>query len=93
VFSGVMTSFLTCAREYAPAGRTGLSLGVVMLFGWLGMAVGAWQGGLFYDLCGDYFTSFANASVAGVVNLLVLALLYRLIAPAAQRYAAQSAGA
>jgi len=93
VFSGVMTSFLTCAREYAPAGRTGLSLGVVMLFGWLGMAVGAWQGGLFYDLCGDYFTSFANASVAGVVNLLVLALLYRLIAPAAQQYAARSAGA
>jgi MFS family permease len=93
VFSGVMTSFLTCAREYAPAGRTGLSLGVVMLFGWLGMAVGAWQGGLFYDLCGDYFISFANASLAGVLNLLVLALLYRLIAPAAQRYAARSAGA
>jgi MFS family permease len=93
VFSGVMTSFLTCAREYAPAGRTGLSLGVVMLFGWLGMAVGAWQGGLFYDLCGDYFVSFANASLAGVLNLLVLALLYRLIAPAAQQYAARSAGA
>jgi hypothetical protein len=76
----------------APAGRTGLSLGVVMLFGWLGMALGAWQGGLFYDLCGDYFTSFANASVAGVLNLLVLALLVRVTAPAAQRYAARSAG-
>ena len=75
VFSGTMTSFLTCAREYAPAGRTGLSIGVVMFFAWVGMAIGAWQGGLFYDLCGDYFTSFANASVAGVVNLLVLALL------------------
>ena len=93
VFSGVMTSFLTCAREYAPAGRTGLSIGVVTLFGWLGMAIGAWQGGLFYDLCGDYFRSFANASVAGVLNLLVLALLWRFTtAPAAQRYAAQSAG-
>jgi MFS family permease len=75
VFSGAMTSFLTCAREYAPAGRTGLSIGVVMFFAWIGMALGAWQGGLFYDLCGDYFTSFANASVAGVVNLLILALL------------------
>jgi MFS family permease len=74
-FSGAMTSFLTCAREYAPAGRTGLSIGVVMFFAWVGMALGAWQGGLFYDLCGDYFTSFANASVAGVVNLLILALL------------------
>ena len=75
VFSGAMTSFLSCAREYAPAGRTGLSIGVVMFFGWAGMALGAWQGGLFYDICGDYFVSFANASVAGVANLLVLALL------------------
>jgi len=98
VFSGAMTSFLTCAREYAPAGRTGVSLGAVMFFAWIGMALGAWQGGVFYDLCGDYFTSFANASLAGVVNLLVLALLYRLTgrrAPptAALRYAARSAGA
>jgi MFS family permease len=81
VFSGAMTSFLTCAREYAPAGTTGLSIGVVMFFGWLGMAFGAWQGGLFYDLCGDYFASFANASIAGVANLLVLALLYSYAAP------------
>jgi MFS family permease len=76
VFSGAMTSFLTCAREYAPAGRIGLSIGVIMFFGWIGMAIGAWQGGVFYDLCGDYFASFANASVAGVANLLILALLY-----------------
>ena len=75
VFSGAMTSFLSCAREYAPAGKTGLSIGVVMFFAWAGMALGAWQGGLFYDLCGDYFASFANASAAGVANLLVLALL------------------
>jgi predicted MFS family arabinose efflux permease len=76
VFSGAMTSFLTCAREYAPTGRTGLSIGVVMFFAWIGMALGAWQGGLFYDLCGDYFTSFANASIAGIANLLILALLF-----------------
>src|SRR6185503_16448373 len=49
VFSGAMTSFLTCAREYAPAGRTGVSIGAVMFFAWVGMALGAWQGGLFYD--------------------------------------------
>jgi MFS family permease len=77
VFSGAMTSFIMCAREYAPAGRTGLAIGGVMFFGWIGMAIGGWQGGLFYDLCGDYVTSFANASLAGVANLLILALLYR----------------
>ena len=74
VFSGAMTSFLSCAREYAPAGRTGLSIGVVMFFAWAGMALGAWQGGLFYDICGDYFASFANASAAGVANLLMTTL-------------------
>jgi MFS family permease len=94
VFSGAMTSFLSCAREYAPAGKTGLSLGVVMFFAWTGMALGAWQGGLFYDICGDYFVSFANASAAGVANLLVLALLllYVMRAPGGQRSAPRSAG-
>ena len=76
VFSGAMTAFILCARDYSPAGRIGLSIGVVMFFGWLGMALGAWQGGLFYDLCGDYIPSFANASAGGVINLLLLALLY-----------------
>jgi predicted MFS family arabinose efflux permease len=76
VFSGAQTSFLLCAREYAPARATGLSIGVVMFFAWIGMALGAWQGGLFYDLCGTYYESFANASLAGVANLLVLALLW-----------------
>lgn len=76
VFSGAMSSLIACGREYSPAGRTGLSIGVVMFAGWVGMAAGAWQGGLFYDLCGDYFQSFSNASFAGVVNLALLALLY-----------------
>jgi MFS family permease len=76
VFSGAMTAFILCAREYSPAGRTGLSIGIVMAFGWLGMALGGWQGGLFYDLCGSYGPSFANASFGGVANLLVLGLLY-----------------
>lgn len=76
IFSGAMTSFLVCAREYAPAAATGLAIGVVMFFAWIGMAIGAWQGGHFYDLCGDYYTSFANASLAGVANLVILAVLY-----------------
>jgi MFS family permease len=76
VFSGAMSSLIACGREYSPPGRTGLSIGVVMFAGWVGMALGAWQGGLFYDLCGDYFVSFSNASFAGVVNLLLLGLLY-----------------
>jgi MFS family permease len=76
VFSGAMTAFILCAREYSPPHRTGLSIGLVMFFGWFGMALGGWQGGVFYDLCGSYRPSFANASLGGVANLLVLGLLY-----------------
>jgi MFS family permease len=75
-FSGVMTAFIACAREYSPVGRTGLSIGLVMFFAWMGMAVGGWQGGVFYDICGNYRQSFSNASIGGVVNLAILALLY-----------------
>jgi predicted MFS family arabinose efflux permease len=85
VFSGAMTAFILCAREYSPPHRTGLSIGIVMFFGWLGMATGAWQGGLFYDLCGTYYESFANASLAGVANLLILALLFLHTTPATMR--------
>ncbi|HEX6363856.1 MAG TPA: MFS transporter, partial [Albitalea sp.] len=76
VYSGAMTAFILCAREYAPAGRTGLSIGVVMCFAWVGMALGGWQGGVFYDLCGEYGVSFVNASLGGVANLMVLGLLW-----------------
>jgi MFS family permease len=75
-FSGAMTAFIACAREYSPAGHTGLSIGIVMFFAWVGMALGGWQGGLFYDICRDYVLSFMSASVAGGVNLGILALLY-----------------
>lgn len=99
VFSGAMTAFILCAREYAPPGTIGRSMGIVMCFAWLGMALGAWQGGLFYDLCGTYFPSFANASLGGVANLAVLAVLYawtrpvRPAEPAAPRFAAPAGGA
>lgn len=82
MFSGSMTSLILCAREYAPLGRTGLYIGIAMFFGWVGMALGGWQGGLFYDLCGDYDTSFWNGGASGVANLVVLGLLWTLSRPA-----------
>ncbi|MEE8395283.1 MAG: MFS transporter [bacterium] len=75
-YAGVMTALILCARQWAPPGRTGFSLGLVAFFGWTGMAVGGWQGGLFFDLTGNYSQAFLNSSLAGVVNLAILALLY-----------------
>jgi MFS family permease len=75
-YAGVMTALILCAREFSPPRNTGLSIGLVAFFGWIGMALGAWQGGLFYDLNGDYGQAFLNSSIAGVINLLILGLLY-----------------
>ena len=75
-YAGVMTALILCAREFSPQRNTGLSIGLVAFFAWVGMALGAWQGGFFYDLDGNYLQAFLNSSIAGVVNLLVLALLY-----------------
>ena len=75
-YAGVMTALILCAREFSPQRNTGLSIGLVAFFAWVGMALGAWQGGLFFDLDGNYVQAFLNSSIAGVVNLLILGLLY-----------------
>jgi len=75
-YAGVMTALILCAREFSPQRNTGLSIGLVAFFGWVGMALGAWQGGLFFDLNGNYVQAFLNSSIAGIVNLLILGLLY-----------------
>ncbi len=75
IFSGVMTCIIICAQEFALAHRRGISLGIVGLFGWIGMGLGGWQGGFFFDLTGTYTVSYANAALAGVINLIILGML------------------
>ena len=74
-FSGVMTCIWVCVREMTPPKSGGLSLGIVSLFGWIGMGLGGYLGGLFFDLTGDYTFSYASAALAGVVNLMILGSL------------------
>ena len=75
-YSGVMTSFTVTVRELVPLRVRSTALGVVMGFAWLGMGVGAWQAGHFFDRTGDYTLSFANAAAAGIVNLILVGALW-----------------
>jgi MFS family permease len=75
-FAGVMTSLIICVRALTPLRQRGFAVGVVTLFGWIGMGLGGFQGGLFYDLTGNYSQAFANAGFAGVVNLAILGALW-----------------
>ena len=75
-FSGVMASFLICARRMVPPHVLARSMAIVGSAGWVGMGLGGWQGGLMYDLTGSYHWSFGNGSIAGLINLLILYLFY-----------------
>jgi MFS family permease len=75
-FAGVMTCLLICAREAAPMRLTGSATAIVSTAGWIGMGLGSWQAGYFYDLSASYFLSYANAAIAGIANLLVVAALF-----------------
>ena len=75
-YAGVMTTILVSVRVMTPLGKRASALGVVTLFGWLGHAIGGSQGGYFFDLSGDYTLSYANAALAGVVNLIIVGSLY-----------------
>jgi len=75
-YSGVMSSILVCVRMMVSARFSGRAMSITSFFGWSGMGLGGFFGGLFYDMNGDYYQSFAFASFMGVLNLLVLACFY-----------------
>jgi MFS family permease len=75
-YAGVMTGVLVTARSLTPAPQRAMLMGVILAFAWLGHGIGGFQGGYFFDLTGAYTTSFANAAVAGVVNLMLMGSLF-----------------
>ena len=58
-----------------PLQSGGVSLGIVTLFACIGMGLGGYQGGFFFDLTGNYTYSYANSAPAGIVNLMIVGSL------------------
>ena len=75
-YAGVMTGLLVTTHALTPAARRGAATGVILAFAWLGHGLGGYQGGLFFDLTGAYTISFANAALAGVINLIIVGALF-----------------
>jgi MFS family permease len=74
--AGVMTSLIICVRELTPGQFRGLSTGIVFMAAWVGMGLGGYQGGVFFDLSGAYVISYANAVIAGMINLIIVFSLF-----------------
>lgn len=75
-YGGVMTTILVTMQVLTPVARRASATGIVTMFAFFGHAAGGYQGGLFYDLMGNYGWAFANAGIAGILNLVVVGALY-----------------
>jgi len=75
-YSGVMSAILVCARMMVSANFAGRAMSFGSFFGWMGMGLGGFLGGYFYDLRGDYIWSYQFASAMGVINVIILLLLW-----------------
>jgi len=74
--AGVMTGLIVCVRELTPVHMRGMSTGIVFLTAWIGMGLGGYQAGYFFDLSGAYLISYGNAVAMGTVNLIIVGMLY-----------------
>jgi MFS family permease len=70
-----MSALLTI-RSLVPARIAGSAIGLVSMFGWIGMGLGGFLGGYLFDWTGNYRASFALAAAAGLINLCILTSLY-----------------
>jgi MFS family permease len=75
-YAGIIPAYQMTVRELFPAVEAGWRLPSVSFGGTLGMAGGAWLGGILYDSFGSYAPAFA---VGVVFNLLNIALLSTLL--------------
>lgn len=75
-YSGVMSSILVCVRMMVSARFAARAMSLTSFFGWSGMGMGGYFGGLFFDSRGDYDWSFAFAAFMGVINLIILSMFF-----------------
>lgn len=75
-YAGVMTGVLTTVRSLTPESRSASSTGIILAFAWLGHGLGGYRGGLFYNLTGAYTVPYANAALAGLLNLALVGGLF-----------------
>jgi MFS family permease len=71
-FGGIIPSYVLTVRELFPSSEAGWRIGTVLLFGLLGMALGAWMGGAIYDWFAYYKPAFAAGVAFNLMNLVFI---------------------
>jgi MFS family permease len=71
-FGGIIPSYVLTVRDLFPASGAGWRIGMVLFFGLVGMAIGAWMGGALYDWFADYKPAFVLGVLFNVLNLVLI---------------------
>ena len=72
-YGGVNVCYPVLVREHLPRAEGGRRLGVILLFGTLGMALGGWLAGHIFDTTGGYMLAFLAGAAFNVTNLIIVA--------------------
>ena len=71
-YGGVNICYPVLVREHLPRAEAGRRLGVILLFGTLGMALGGWLAGHIFDSAGSYTPAFLAGAAFNVINLIIV---------------------
>lgn len=71
-FGGIVPCYPLVVRELFPVAEAGWRIGVVILFGTIGMALGGWLGGLVFDLTASYRPAFLVGVAFNAFNLFLI---------------------
>ena len=58
-YGGIVPTYAVIVREYFPVRELGWRIGVVYLFGTVGMALGGVLGGFVFDIAASYYAAFS----------------------------------
>ena len=71
-YGGINTCYPVLVREHLPRAEAGRRLGVILLFGTLGMALGGWLAGWIFDSTGSYTPAFLAGAAFNVTNVIIV---------------------
>lgn len=74
-YGGIVPMYAIIVRELFPERQAGWRIGIVFLFGTIGMALGGYLGGVIYDWTASYAIAFMFGIGFNVLNLLLVGFL------------------
>ncbi|MEM7252274.1 MAG: MFS transporter [Pseudomonadota bacterium] len=71
-YGGIVPTYAVIIREHLPLKQSGWRMGLVFLFGTIGMSLGGLLGGVVYDLTGSYRDGFLLGVAFNIANLVLI---------------------